>query len=136
MRPLLKSPVWLRESIVYWTLLSAPSILRFRSRPGRDCSGLKQEGHFLSVCTYCDRFKRRFQYFSNISDVAAYFLADGDRELDDFTHKFLAYFAYARAQIFHAHDQHEEAEEALDVWIADMFAVLDKSGLWSSEAPL
>lgn len=111
------------------------ALQRSRSRPGKVYFGCKQEGLFLRDFPQRDRYKRRFQYFCDIGVAAAYFLAHEDQEIDDSAHEVLTYFADAEEQLFHVGEQHEEADDALDVLIADMFTVIDKVGLSLSAPP-
>lgn len=107
-----------------------------RRRSGKVCFRCNQEGHFPRDCSRGDYYRHRFQYFCDIADAAPHFPTYENRKADDSDHEVLAYFADANKKPLRIDEQHDEADETLDVWIADMLSRLDKSDLSSPALPL
>lgn len=96
-------------------------------RPRKVCYGCKQEVHFIRDCPNSDRYRRRFQYFCDVADAAAFFLSSEETEVEDNGQQILAFFAVAEDDLLQADVEVDEADDALDAWIAGIFSVLDNS---------
>lgn len=122
-------------------LPSCPSWMRSqalqhsRHWPEKVCLGYKLERKFFRDRAKRVCYKHRFQYFCDIAEAAVYFLAQDNKEVDQSGREVLTYFADAEEELFHFNVAHDEADEVLEAWITDMFAVLDKTDLSSPTIP-
>lgn len=98
-----------------------------RPLPRKICYVRNQEGHFLRDRPNRDKYRRRFQYFCNIADAAVFFLFNEEVEVDDNGHQMFAYFGDAEHDLLQGDVEVDEADHALDAWIAEMLSVLDNS---------
>lgn len=67
-----------------------------------------------------DRYRRRFQYYCDIADVAASFLPYEIQEFNDSGYDVLACFADAEKEHHHVSEQHHDTNGALEAWKADV----------------
>lgn len=96
-----------------------------RQRPRKVCFVCKKEGHFLRDFPQRDHYCRRFQYFCDIGDDAAFILLHKHQEVNDPAHKVLAYFIGAKAELAKNQDYDDEANEYFETWISDLFSIFD-----------
>lgn len=115
---------------------SRPSALQqSRFRHKMVCYGCRQPGHFLRDCPYRDRHLARFQHYVNLGDSAAYIMDHTANDVDDEGYEVLEYFHAAYNQMIDTANDRDDDDEAMDAWMADLFAVLDNIEASTGSAP-
>lgn len=74
-------------------------VLHIRNKPRKVCFVCKKYGHFLRDCPQRDLYRRRFGYFCDNGDAAAWIISHEDQDIDDSPTTFLHILLMIRANI-------------------------------------